>query len=76
MTKQDLLDHQKALEEKFGANAPIAYANVTQTQLSIARHYGGCQVNKAHYTYFPNDDLLVRDDVVKLVCKLKKGQTT
>lgn len=46
---------------------PIGYMDVSRTQLSIARHYGGCTVQGRHYVYFPESDELWRDDVLKLV---------
>lgn len=50
----------------------MAYRNVSQTQLSIARHYGGIKVSSDFYTYFPATDELIRDDVLKAVTKLRK----
>lgn len=46
---------------------PIGYMNVSRTQLSIARHYGGCTVQGRHYVYFPEHDELWRDDILALV---------
>ena len=48
-------------------DAPIGYMDVSRTQLSIARHYGGCTVQGHHYIYFPAHDELWRDDVLALV---------
>jgi hypothetical protein len=48
-------------------DAPIGYMEVSRTQLSIARHYGGITVQGHHYTYFPAHDELWRDDVLRLV---------
>ncbi len=48
-------------------DAPIGYMDVSRTQLSIARHYGGCTVQGHHYTYFPAHDELWRDDVLAMV---------
>ncbi len=45
----------------------LGYANVSMTQLSIARHSGGANINGARYTYFPATDELWRDDVLKMV---------
>jgi hypothetical protein len=69
----DLLEkHQIAIEEHFGKSTRVAIAGVSYTQFSIARHYGGCTINGKRFTYFPQDDLLVRDDVLKFVTKLEK----
>jgi len=51
---------------------PDRYYNVSQTQMSIARHYGGMIVNGASYLYDPTTDTLVRQDVVKSEAKAKK----
>lgn len=44
---------------------PYGMANVSMTQLSIARHYGGIKYQGDDYTYFHESDELVRDDVLK-----------
>lgn len=46
--------------------------NVSQTQFSIARYYGGCQYNGDSYTYLPETDELIRDDVLQWKLKRKK----
>ena len=45
------------------------------TQLSIARHYGGITVQGHRFTYFPADDSLWRDDVVRAIQKARKAAT-
>lgn len=35
------------------------------SQFSVARYYGGCVLNGVHYKYDPENDELIRDDVVK-----------
>ena len=47
--------------------ATIGHANVSQSQLSIARWSMGCIIGAHHFTYFPAHDELWRDDVLKLV---------
>lgn len=44
---------------------PEIIRNVSATQFSIARHYGGCKVNGVYYRYDPRDDTLTREDVIK-----------
>ena len=44
-------------------NAPERFYNVSQSQLSIARHYGGITFNGAHYHYDAASDTLTRADV-------------
>lgn len=45
------------------------------SQLSVARHYGGCKYNGASYTIDVNDpdQPLVRDDILKSELKFKKA---
>lgn len=75
ITIEVLHDYQEALEYKFGIDANVAYSNVSMTQLSVARHYGGCKINSHHYVYNPTDDSLIREDVVKWLAKeIKKKQ--
>lgn len=63
-TLDDLRNHREAAMEKFGLHDQIGYANVSQTQLSIARFNGGMKVNEHHFIYNPKDDSLIREDVV------------
>jgi hypothetical protein len=52
--------------------------NVSMTQFSIARHFGGITFQKKPYRYFAETDALIRDDVVRwleLDKKQKQKQT-
>lgn len=60
-----------SLDEKLDQKA-MAYQGVSYTQLSIAWRYGGAIVNNRHYTYFPETDELIREDVLQAVKKLRK----
>jgi hypothetical protein len=60
-----------SLDEKLDQKA-MAYQGVSYTQLSIALRYGGATVNNKHYTYFPETDELIREDVLNAVAKLRK----
>lgn len=51
---------------------PYAITGVTYTQFSVARHYGGMKYNGDSYTYIPTEDVLVRDDVIKCLTKMRK----
>lgn len=53
---------------------PFGMTNVSMTQLSIARHYGCIRYNGDQYTYFPDTDELVRDDVLKWQRKQKRAK--
>lgn len=44
---------------------PYGITNVSMTQLSIARHYGGCKFQGDSYTYLPDTDELIRNDVLR-----------
>ncbi|MCR9292070.1 MAG: hypothetical protein NXI32_05080 [bacterium] len=72
-TIEDLKLYQDELKSRFGADANIAYANITRTQLSVARHYGGATVQGKHFIYNPEDDSLIREDVVQWIVKQKKA---
>ena len=50
------------------------YRFVSQTQLSIARHFGGITVNGKNYVYFPETDELIRDDVLAELRKMRKAK--
>lgn len=52
---------------------PYVIRGVRQSQLSIARHSGGCGVNGAYYTYVPPTDELIRDDVVRWLKRWRKA---
>lgn len=73
-TLEDLKNHREAAMEKFGLHDQIGYANVSQTQLSIARYSGGCKVNDRHFIYNPADDSLMREDIVQWLVKLMKEE--
>jgi hypothetical protein len=72
VTIETLKEFQDELKAEFGADESVAYAQVSRTQLSIARHYGGCKVQGKHFVYNPSDDSLIREDVVKWVLKRQK----
>lgn len=52
--------------------APYALCGVSNGIFSIARHYGGCAFQGCHYTYIPGHDECVRNDVLRLVKKLRR----
>ena len=59
---------------KLDKATPFAIGGVSQSQLSIARHYGGCKFQGRIYSYIPTTDELLRDDVVKWLTKHRKTQ--
>lgn len=44
---------------------PYGITGVSHGMFSIARHYGAATYQGDAYTYFPDTDELVRDDVLK-----------
>ena len=72
-TIEDLKQFQDELKAKFGADTNVSYANVSMTQLSIARHYGGTKVQGKYFVYNPTDDSLIREDVVKWIKRHRKA---
>ncbi len=57
---------------KLSRDTPFAIRHVLQTQFSIARFYGGATYNGKEYTYFPESEELIRDDVLKWIRKRRK----
>ena len=56
-------------------NTPFGMTNVSMTQLSIARQYGGIKFNGSDYTYFHETDELIRNDVLKWKRKKEKKES-
>ena len=59
--------------------SPYGITNVSMTQFSVARYYGGMNFNGSFYIYNPPTDELIREDVLKwrnkeLKSKRKKKQ--
>lgn len=52
--------------------APYAITGISRSIFSIARHYGGLTFKDCRYTYMPEHDECVRDDVLKMVEKRRK----
>jgi hypothetical protein len=67
-----LEQNKDILKEKFGINERIGYSNVSSTQLSVARHFGGCKIEGKEFVYNPTDDSLIRTDVIKWLSKKLK----
>lgn len=55
-------------------NKPERIYNVSQTQFSIARLFGGCKFNGADYHYDAESDTLTRMDVWKALCASSKEE--
>ena len=72
ITLNTLEQNKDILKEKFPENESIAYANVSNTQLSVARHFGRCKIEGKEFVYNPTDDSLIRKDVIKWLSKILK----
>jgi hypothetical protein len=46
------------------ADQPERMYCISETQLSVARYYGGCTFNGADYVYIPKEDMLIRADIL------------
>lgn len=53
---------------------PYIIQNVSETQLSIARYFGGCRYDGVYYTSIPVADEIVRNDVLKWIIKYRKDK--
>lgn len=53
--------------------APERICNVSQTQFSVARFYGGATYQGQRYIYDPTTDELVRTDILKAEQKARKA---
>ena len=54
--------------------APYALTNVSCSFFNVARHYGALTFQGCSYTYMPEHDECVRDDVLMMVAKLRKAK--
>lgn len=69
----DILDLPADVQEKLSKPThALGYRGVSQSQMSLARHYGGILINGQHYTYFPASDELIRYDVLKAIAQHKR----
>lgn len=51
---------------------PEEIHEVSRSQLSIARYYGGIKFNGTHYVYDPTRDVLIREDIHRERAKAKE----
>lgn len=57
----------------LGRTTPFLIQGVTTSQLSVARHYGGCTFQGRSYLYIPTTDELVRDDVMAWLARHRRN---
>jgi hypothetical protein len=43
----------------------MVYTYISNSQLSIARHYGGCNIQGEKFIYIPKEDALIHHSLVK-----------
>ncbi len=73
MERTSYLIHEEVrAAQKLHRRAPYAISSISQSVFSIARLYGGMTYQGCAYTYFPEHDECVRDDVLKMVEKMRK----
>lgn len=53
---------------------PFLIQGASYGYFSVACYCGGCTFNGASYTYLPETDELIRDDVRKFIEKLRKSK--
>jgi hypothetical protein len=58
--------------QTLNRDSPYVIRNVSESQFSPARYYGAMKFNGVGYTYFPNTDEMVRDDVLRFVNKARR----
>lgn len=68
-----LTDAELLAAMKLHRDTPYVYQCVSHGFLSIARHTGGIIVNGQSYTYSPEHDECIRDDVLKMVRKMRRN---
>ena len=55
------------------ADAPYGITGCANGHFSIARHYGAITFQGYRYTYIPEHDELIRDDVLKMAQGMRKA---
>lgn len=73
----EINNHIKTLRTINGGDAMNTHERfyqVSQSQLSIARYYGGIQFNGVYHVYDPRTDTLTRDDILKAGVKEGKAK--
>lgn len=55
-------------------NRPERIYNVSQTQMSVARFFGGCKLNGVDYHYDAESDTLTRMDIWNALCSTSKEE--
>lgn len=67
-----LTDDEVEKIQTLPRKTPYVMRGVSMGFFSVARYYGGCKFNDEHYTYNPETDELIRDDVLAFVMKLRR----
>jgi len=71
LTDAELAALQESSLDPF---TPFVIGDVSCTQLSIARHYGGCTYGGREYFYIPTTDELMREDVVRWITARREAE--
>lgn len=74
--KSHLTDEELAALQSspLSRKTPYLMQGVSIGVFSVARYYGGIRYNGQSYTYLPETDELIRDDVIKWLAKYRKGR--
>ena len=83
-TETEKMEHTRYLtaDEELAAAAslhtrePFCLYNITDGPLSLALYHGGMKFNGCSYTYIPEHDECVRDDVLRLALKMRKKRAS
>lgn len=69
-----LTKDEVAAAQALHKRAPYVVCNVSESMFSLARHYGGMKLQGCNYTYIAAHDECIRDDVLKMVTKMRKAR--
>ena len=73
MENTDYLSTAEVLAaQSLHRKAPYSITNTSSTIFSLARHYGSIKYQGYWYVYIPEHDECVRDDVLKMVKKIRR----
>jgi len=67
-----LTAEEVAAAQSLHKRAPYAITGISTSMFSVARHYGGMTFQGCGYTYMPEHDECVRDDVLQLATKMRR----
>lgn len=66
-----LTDHEREACQSLMSDTPYLIRGISTSMFSVARYSGGMKYDGKSYTYIPTTDECIRDDVLKLVMKIR-----